>query len=196
MEKFVNLPAANWAKQQLSQPVRVEMRQFKVVLGICFAVLGLIAVPMALMFYGSAISMLINVGLTQSVIKGLVGGTVVLVVFVALVVGLLLFGRFSRAKFASVLSADGVKTQGGKTFAWSDLHYLDHKRIVTGPNRHQPAVSAVHSAILADVEKVTVEMVLANGKAVIPPLVIDQKNILGLLDGMPVQRRRDGAVVQ
>jgi hypothetical protein len=59
-------------------------------------------------------------------------------------------------------------------------------------NPQQLASSATHAAIMAGVEKVTVDMVFAGGKAVIPPLIIDQPRILGLLNSIPVQRR-DGS---
>jgi hypothetical protein len=63
-------------------------------------------------------------------------------------------------------------------------------------NPHQLAASATQVAIMAGVEKVTVNMVFAGGKAVIPPLIIDQPQILGLLNSIPVQRRENGTVKQ
>ena len=56
------------------------------------------------------------------------------------------------------------------------------------------ASSAAQAAVYAGHEKVQVNMVFANGTAVVPPLIVDQAQVLGLLSSMPVERRRDGKV--
>lgn len=194
MDKFINQPVVNWARQSLPQTVEVKLKEHKVLMGICIALLGLIFGGIALIFLATAVFSLKSKGWNPEVTRGLVGGIFFLGVFAAFGGGLLLLGKVTRRKFAKYLSSDGVETRGGEKFRWEDLHYLDYKQVNTQVNRQQLAVSATRAAILAGVEKVTVDLVFPNGKAVVPPLVQNQPEILGLLNSMPVQRRDDGKV--
>ena len=194
MNQTVNEPAVNWARQTLQQTVEVKIKEHKVLLVIAMALLVLIFGGIALAIYASAILSLRAKGWTSQVTGGLVGGTFFLVVLIAFIGGLFLLGKFTRKHFAKFLDTEGVRTRGGKSFRWADLHYLDYKKIDVKINAQQLAVSATHAAIMSGVEKVTVEMVFAGGKALIPPLIIAQQQILGLLNSIPVQRRENGTV--
>lgn len=196
MNQSVNEPAVNWARQYLPQPVEVKIKEHKVLLVIAMALLVLIFGGIALAIYASAILSFMAKGWTSQVTGGLVGGTFFLVMLIAFIGGLILLGKFTRKHFAKYLDADGVRTRGGKTFRWADLYYLDYKRMNVKINPHQLAASATQVALMAGVEKVTVNIVFAGGKAVIPPLIIDQRQILGLLNSIPFQRRENGTVKQ
>jgi hypothetical protein len=196
MNQPVNEPAINWARQNLQQPVEVKMKEHKVLLVIAMGLLVLIFGGIALAIYASAILSLMAKGWSSQVTGGLVGGTFFLVLLIAFVGGLFLLGKFSRKHFARFMDADGVRTRGGKTFLWADLYYLDYKRMNVKINPHQLAASATQVALMAGVEKVTVDMVFAGGKAIMPPLIIDQPQILDLLNSIPVQRRENGTVKQ
>jgi hypothetical protein len=196
MNQFVNEPAVNWARQTLPQTVEVKIKEHKILLGIAMGLLILIFGGIALAIYASAILSLMSKGWSSQVTGGLIGGTFFLVVLIVFVGGLFLLGKFTRKHFAKFLDGEGVRTRGGKSFRWADLHYLDYKKMNVRINPHQLAASATQAAIMAGVEKVTVNMVFAGGKAVIPPLIIDQPQILGLLNSIPVQRRENGTVKQ
>jgi hypothetical protein len=207
MNQFVNQPVINWASQYLREPVEIKVKDHKILLALCFAFLGLIFGGIALLFYVSAVSTLVTKGWSQQVAGPFIGGTFMLFVLVAIVGGVLLLGKVTRRNFARYISVDGVQTRNGQKYNWADLYYLDYRkvhnarvsvggaglagRVVTGA-----ASSAAQAAIFAGHEKVTVEMVFANGKAVVPPLIVDQAQILGLLSTMPVERRADGKVSQ
>jgi hypothetical protein len=125
------------------------------------------------------------------------GSAIYMAIFAALSFGIALLIRRPRRKFVREISSDGVVTRGGQRYGWADLHYLDYQKLNTRINAtttNQLAASATRSAILAGAEKVTVEMVFANGKAVVPPLITNQQQVLALLNSMPVQRRNDDAV--
>jgi hypothetical protein len=194
MDKFSNQLVINWARQSLPQTVEVKLKEHKVLMGICITLLGLIFGGIALLFLASAVVSLKNKGWNTEVTRGLVGGIFFLGVFAAFGGGLLLLGRVTRRKFARYLDSDGVETRGGHKFCWGDLQYIDYKKVNTQMDRNQLAVSATRAAILAGVEKVTVALVFAGGTAVVPPLIQNQPEILGLLNSIPVQRRDDGKV--
>jgi hypothetical protein len=176
--------------------VEVKIKEHKVLLVIAMGLLVVIFGGIALAIYASAILSLRAKGWTSQVTGGLVGGTFFLGVLTAFIGGLFLLGKFTRKHFAQFLDTEGVRTRGGKTFRWADLYYLDHKKMNVKINSDQLAASATQVALMAGVEKVTVDMVFADGKAVIPPLITDQSQILGLLNTIPVQRRENGSVQQ
>ena len=129
----------------------------------------------------------------------LIGGTFMLFVLVAIVGGLLLLRKLTRRNFARYISANGVQTRNGRKYDWADLYYLDYKKVrnarvayggagLAGLVVSHMATSAAQSALYAGHEKVTIALVFANGTAVVPPLIVDQPQILTLLNTMPVQR--------
>ncbi|HEY0427149.1 MAG TPA: hypothetical protein VGC76_05010 [Pyrinomonadaceae bacterium] len=200
MNQFINQPVVNWARQNLPQAVEVKLKGnslfARILLGFCFAFLALIFLGIPLLFFYSAITAFLANGWSQKVSGGLFGGTIFLVIFglFALVIFFLL--KFTRRKFAKFISSAGVETRGGQKYGWEKLHFLNYKKVNTKINSHQLAISMVRAAILAGVEKVTVEMVFENGTAVVPPLLENQPEILALLNSMPVQRRDEGTVRQ
>jgi hypothetical protein len=196
MNQFINQPVVNWARHSLPQTVEVKLKGnsliAKIVLGLCFGFLALVFVGIALMFFVSAIEGFLRRGWTQQETASLFVGVVFLVIFGALALGISLLAKFTRRKFARFISAAGVETRSGQRFKWENLHFLNYKNVDASIDRRQLAASATRAAILAGVEKVTVELVFANGTAVVPPLVENQPEILNLLNSMPVQRRDEG----
>jgi hypothetical protein len=192
VDNNINQRVVNWAQQNLRQPLEVKLKEHKVLIGICFAILVLIFGGLALIFFAVAVSSLRTNGWSPDVTKGVVGGLFFLAVLAVFCGGLLLLGKLTRKKFVKTISADGVRTRGGQNYRWEDLRFLDYKKVNTQVNRQQLAVSATRAAIMAGVEKVTVELVFVNGKAVVPPLVRNQAEILALLNTIPAERRNDG----
>jgi len=207
MNQFVNQPVINWACRYLQQPVEVKVKEHKVLLAICFVILTVIFGGIALMFYVNAASALVTRGWGQMVAAPLIGGTFMLFVLVAIVGGLLLLGKLTRRNFAKYMNGNGVETRSGRKYDWADLYYLDYKKVrnarvsiggagIAGHLVASVASSAAQAVVYAGQEKVMVNMVFANGKAIVPPLIYNQPEILGLLNSMPVQRRQDGRVAQ
>lgn len=200
MNQFVNEPVVNWARQNLTQAVEVKLKEsslgYKILLGFCFAFLALIFLGIPLLIYISAISTFLSEGWNSKVSGGLMGGTVFLGIFLVLTLGLFFLIKFTRRKFAKVFSSEGVETRNGQKLDWRDLYFLDYKKVHAQISPHNLAASATRAIILAGVEKVTVELVFANGKAVVPPLIQNQPEILSMLNSIPVQRRDNGNIRQ
>jgi hypothetical protein len=200
MNQFINQPVVNWARQNLPQTVEVKLKgnslSARILLGFCFAFLGLIFLGIPLLFFYSAITAFLAHGWNQKVSGGLLGGTIFLGLFGLFTLGIFFLLRFTRRKFAKYISSAEVETRGGQKFSWEKLHFLDYKKVIPQVNGRQFAANAVQAAMLAGVEKVTVEMVFENGKAVVPPLIQNQPEILALLNSMPAQRRDEGKVRQ
>jgi len=207
MDQFINQPVVNWAQQYLPQPVEVKLKEHKILVAVCFGILGLVFGGIALLFYVNAFSALVTRGFGQLFFGPFLAGTFFLIVFAALSGGLMLLKRITNRTFVKYMSANGVQTVNGRQYNWSGLYYLDYKKVrnarvsyggagLAGRVVSGLATSAAQSAIYAGHEKVTVELVFANGKALVPPLILDQPQILTLLNSMPVERRDEGTVRQ
>lgn len=200
MNEFINQPVVNWARQNLLQPVEVKLKGnsigYKILLGFCFAFLALIFLGIPALFYISAITTFLDKGWNEKVSGGLVGGTVFLAAFGIFTLVIFILMKFTRRKFARVLTSQGVETRGGQKLAWEKLHFLNYKKVSTKVSHNNFAANIASAAIMAGVEKVTVEMVFENGTAVVPPLIEQQPKILALLNSMPVPRRDEGKVRQ
>lgn len=199
MNQFINQPVVNWARQNLPQAVEVKLKGnslfARILLGFCFAFLGLIFLGIPLVFFYSALTAFLADGWSQKVSGGLLGGTIFLGLFGLFTLGIFFFLKFTRRKLAKFISSAGVETRGGEKFGWETLHFLNYKKVHTQVPG-QIGASAVRAAMFAGIEKVTVEMVFENGKAVVPPLLQNQPEILALLNSMPVQRQDEGKVRQ
>jgi hypothetical protein len=198
MNQYFGHPVVNWANQHLQPPVEIKLKGnsigYKILLGFCFAFLALVFLGIPLLFYISAITTFLDKGWNEKVSGALVGGTVFLAVAVMIFLAIFFLLMFTRRKFAKVLSLQGVETRGGQKFSWEKLQFLNYKQVVTQVNGRSFAANVAQAAMLAGVEKVTVEMVFENGKAVVPPLIERQPEILALLNSMPAERRDEGKI--
>ena len=199
MNQFINQPVVNWARQNLPQTVEVKLKGnssgYRILLGFCFAFIAFIVLAFPVMIYIRVIEAFINEGLNEKVAAGLFGGTLFLVIFGGPALGIFLLMRSIRRKVAETLDSEGVKTRGGRKFVWENLYFLNYKKVNTRVRRNV-AASVANAVMFAGVEKVTVEMIFGNGKAVVPPLLVNQPQILALLNSMPVQRRDEGTIRQ
>ena len=200
MNQYFGHPVINWANQNLQLPVEIKLKGtsigYKILLGFCFAFLALVFLGIPLLFYISAITTFVDKGWNQKVSGALVGGTVFLAVAVMIFLAIFFLLIFTRRKFAKVLSLQGVETRGGQKFVWEKLQFLNYKQVVTQVNGRSFAANVAQAAMLAGVEKVTVEMVFEDGKAVVPPLIEHQPEILALLNSIPAERRDEGKIRQ
>ena len=197
MNQFINQPVVNWVRQSLSQTVEVKLKvRFSIVFFFCFALFAIPFLSIPLWFYASAISVYLSEGWNLKVSLGLFGGTIFLVIFGALAFGTFFLMRLLRWSFVRFLSAEGVETFSGKRFGWQDLHFLNYKKVSTRVSGNNLEASIAVPALYAGIKKVIVDMIFANGKAVIPHFIENQPEILALLNSMPVQRRIEGKIIQ
>ena len=201
MNQFINQPVVNWARQNLPQTVEVKLKvRFKILFGVCFALLVLGFFDIPLLFYLSAISTFLSEGWNLKVFSGLFGGTIFLAIFGAFALGIFFMMRFIRRRFVRVLDAEGVETRGGQRFGWQDLYFLNYTK---GSTRLADRLAASNltfyfqnAVLYAGVKKIRVEMVFANGKAFISHYIQNQPQILALLNSMPAQQRVEGKIIQ
>lgn len=173
---FFNQPAVNWAKQNLPQPVRIKQR---------FSSRGARVFIYALLF---SVPVLIVAGMVFLKLSGgtqaswwsvfLCGGILLLPAFV-----IILLGALTRQKLVKSLDSQGVKSLMGSKFLWQNLYYVDH----VSKHTHFGGVRRV-------VKDNQLELVFADGKAIIPPLIENREQIWNLINSIPVQIRDDGTV--
>jgi len=172
--EFYNQPVVNWAKQNLPQPVEIKLR-FASRRARIFIYLLLYLVPILI------IAGLIARKLQEGEALGwmgvvLCGGVMLIPPSVIVLIGIL-----TQQKLVKSLDADGVKSSIGRRFLWQNLYYIDHvsKRI------NRPGRDLV-------IEDNQLELVFADGKAIIPPLIHDRERVWGLINSMPAQVKFDG----
>ena len=176
MNQFYNQPVVNWAKQNLVQSVEIKQR---------FASSGARILIYALLFI---IPVLIVAGFVFLKLQGkseaswwgvfLCGG--VLMIPPAVII---LLGALTRQKLVKSLDADGVRSSMGRRFLWQNFYYVDH----VSKHSHFGGVRRV-------VKDNQLELVFADGKAIIPPLIENREQIWNLINSMPAQVRDDGEV--
>lgn len=96
---------------------------------------------------------------------------------------IILVGIFTRQKFAKSLEVSGVKSSMGRKFLWENLYYIDHV------SKHT-RVGGV-SRVIKDNQ---LELVFADGKVIIPPLIQNRDNIWMLINSIPAQVKFDGEI--
>jgi hypothetical protein len=187
-----NRAAAEWARRNLFNPVEIKLRYHsaaaRMTVGIGYAILavGLLWLPCAILI--SAVYRLVTGGWSDAVSGGLVFGMILLVVLGGLLAAIVFLVTATRRKMALFLSAEGVETRGRQKYAWENLRCLEYKKASTRV-RGNLIASATQAALMAGVQKVTVELIFTDGKAVVPPLIANQPEILALLAGLPAARR-------
>lgn len=187
-----NQQVTEWAQKNLSKPVEVQLR-YKLMFSKILVVFGYVVLAVALLWlpcvflFGAAYNFLTK-GWSDTVAGGLVFGIVLTVFLGGLFLAVVFLPLLTRRKIAATLSAEGVETRGGQKYAWQDLNFLEYKKENTRVHGNL-AASLTKAALFAGVKKVSVELVFANGKAVIPPLISNQPEILGLLETIPAPWR-------
>ena len=89
-----------------------------------------------------------------------------------------------------VVHADGVTTRGGKEYRWENLQHLNYVRFHREMSRNV-LLRALSKFIFAGVENLKIEMVFTDGMATLAPLIEHQREMLDLMDTIPVRRRSE-----
>lgn len=192
MNQFINQPVVDWAKQSLPQSVEVKLRykslSSTIIVVFAYVVLavGLLWLPVAV-FYG-AVANFITKGWSAEVSGSFVCSGGLFLVLGGLSASSLFLPWMQRKKLVKFFHAEGVETRGGQKYRWENLYYLNYKKTNIGTRRNKAARATVSTMFLG-VENITVELVFENGTAVVPPLISNQPQILGILKMMPVERR-------
>ncbi len=174
---YHNEQVANWARQNITQPVTVRTL-FSSQLGKIFTYLLLFSVPAAFFILG-----IVAIALGAKDPSTRYGPFVfsVLLFFPCALIAVL--GAYVRRGFAKSLDADGVNGSFGTKHPWNKLYYVDHvsKRIRIGMVSRQ-------------VKDNQLVLVFERGKLIIPPMINDRAIIWELVNRIPVEVRDDGVV--
>lgn len=175
-EKFYNQPVVNWAKQNLNHPVEIRVK-FSSPVGKIFMYLLVYAVP--ILFFIAGVVMLLLVGFVREVYSLFAcAGVLVIPSSVILFAGIL-----TRQKFVKSLDAIGVKASMGRKYLWENLYYIDHVSKITRAGN-----------VSRKTEDNQLELVFADGKAIIPPMIDDREMIWSLVNSIPAQVKFDGEI--
>jgi hypothetical protein len=171
--EFYNQPVVEWARQNLQQPVEIRQR-FSSRWFRLFVYFVLFSIPVLIV---GALVFLKLQGRSEASWWGLFlcGGVLSLPPVIIVVTAALI-----RQKLVKSVDAEGVRSSLGRRFLWKDLYYVDH-------------VSKIYSGS-RKIEDNQLELVFAEGKAIIPPLIHNRAGIWNLINSMPVQVRDDGKV--
>lgn len=175
-QKFYNQPVVNWANQTLAQPVEIKLL-FASRWARLLVYALLLSIPLLII---ATFIFLKLTGGTDAQWGGifLCGGVMILPAIV-----IILLGASTRQKFVKALDTSGVKSSMGKRFLWENLYYVDHVSKITRVG-----------GVSRKTEDNQLELVFADGKAIIPPLIYDRERIWSLINSIPVQVKFDGEI--
>ena len=169
-----NQPVVHWAKQNLAHPLDIRLRSGKGARTLMYVLL--FSVPFLIVSCQSYLKL-------SGFAKGVSWWGIFLLGFVLLIPAgvIVLLGARTRETLVKSLDADGVSTTRGHRFLWENLRYVDHVSKTTR-----------EGGVTRKIEDNQLELVFADGKAIIPPLIEDRERIWALVNSMPAQVRDDG----
>jgi hypothetical protein len=196
-EQYLNRAATEWARLNLAREIEVELRgnswSARIILALAMLFLGVIFFGIPAILFVSAAAKFVAHGWGAEVSKPLRLGMFFLAGFGGLAVFLFFYVRTLRRELVRFLSADGVTTRGGKKYRWENLQYLNYVRFYREMSRNV-LLRAVSKFIFAGVENLKIEMVFTDGTTTLAPLVENQREMLDLLDTIPVRRKFKGKI--
>lgn len=194
-EQFLNQAAAEWARRNLAREIEIKLRgnswPTRVVVALALLFLGVIFFGIPVTLFISAAAGFFAHGWGAEVSKSLRLGIFFLAGFGGLAVFLFFYVRALRRKLVRLLSADGVTTRGGEKYRWENLRHLNYVRFPREMSR-KVLLRVVSKFIFAGVENLKIEMVFTDGAATLAPLIENQREMLDLMDTIPVRRKSDG----
>ena len=171
-----NQPIADWAKQNFPQRVEIKLSSAR----------GARTLMYVLLFSVSFLIVSCQSFLKLSgFAKGVSWWGIFLLGIVLLIPAgvIVLMGARTRQALVKSLDAEGVSIARGRRFRWADLSYVDHVSKTTR-----------EGGVTRKVEDNQLELVFADGKAIIPPLIEDRERTWELINTMPAEVRDDGRV--
>ena len=171
-----NHAVAHWAKQNVPHPVDIRLRSGKGARTLMYVLL--FSVPFLIVSCQSFLKL-------SGFAKGVSWWGILLMGVVLLIPAgvIILLGTRTRQTLVKSVDADGVSTARGRRFRWENLHYVDHVSKTTR-----------EGGVTRKIEDNQLELVFADGNAIIPPLIEDRERIWALINSIPAQVRDDGQV--
>jgi hypothetical protein len=197
-EQDLNQAAAEWARRNLARDVEFKLRgnswSARIVVALAMLFLGVIFFGIPAILFINAAAKFAAHGWDAEVSKSLRLGIFFLAGFGGLAVFLFFYVRGLRRKLVRFLSADGVTTRGGKQYRWENLQYLDYVPVYWKVSRNNVLFQELINLIFAGVEKLKIEMVFTDGTVTLAPLVENQREMLDLMNTIPVERKSNGKI--
>lgn len=176
-QQFYNQPVVNWAKQALAQPVEIKQRFSSRWAGIL--IYGAVYLFPVLVVIGAIVRKLTATYDPPGWRGVILCGGVILIPPTVIV----LLGTLTQQKLVKSLDAEGVRSSMGRRYLWQDLYCVDHV------SKHYRA-----GGVSQKIEDNQLELVFANGKTIVPPLIHNRERIWSLINSMPVEVRFDGEI--
>jgi hypothetical protein len=174
--EFYNQRVVNWAKQNLAQPLEIKLRfASRWARTLLYSLLYLLPV---LVIAGLIARKLTEGGDLNWMGVVLCGGVMLIPPSVIVLIGIV-----TQQKLVRSLDADGVKSSMGRRFLWQNLYFVDHISKTTRAG-----------GVTRKTEDNQLELVFAEGKAIIPPLIQDRERIWSLINSAPAQVKFDGEI--
>lgn len=175
-KEFYNQPVVNWAKHNLAaQPIEIKLL-FGSRWVMWLVYLLLYSIPLLIV----AASIFLKLTGGEGTWLGVVLCSGVMLAPPSLIV---LLGAITRQKFVKSLDAGGIRSSMGRRFLWENLYYVDHVSKITRVGN-----------VSRKIEDNQLELVFADGKAIIPPLIKDRQRIWDLINSIPAQVKFDGEI--
>ncbi|MEO7539619.1 MAG: hypothetical protein ABIV21_06305 [Pyrinomonadaceae bacterium] len=91
-----------------------------------------------------------------------------------------------RRHLVKIMDPSGVMTRGGAHYQWQDLKFVQYKEVRWSP---RGAAGITHQAMFSGSKRISIDLVFASGKAIIPPLIKDQDAVLAIMATIPAERK-------
>jgi hypothetical protein len=193
-EQNLNQAAADWARRNLAQEIEIKLRgnswSARIVVALAVLFLGVIFIAIPAILFINAAAKFVAHGWSAEASKPLRLGIFFLAGFGGLAIFLFFYVRGLRRKLVRLLRADGVTTRGGKEYRWENLQHLNYVSFYREMSRNV-LLRALSKFIFAGVEALKIEMVFTGGTATLAPLVENQRELIDLMDTIPVQRKSE-----
>jgi hypothetical protein len=181
---FSNQPVVNWARQNFADITEVKLKFNSPTAKIILA-LFIFCLPIALTIL--TVVQMVLVGYTSQTQALLVGSGFLFLLFAAVGAFALLIGSFSRRKIVRFFDAEGAETRNKTKYRWEDLQYLNYRKFHV--SRVNLLAALVQTIMFAGSSRVTIELIFSNGKAILPPLMLNQQETHALLGTIQLEHK-------
>lgn len=175
---------ANWATQNINGRTEVKLKYNSLAAKIILA-LFVFCLPIAATIYGIVMMILSGFTSQSRAIFALAGFLYVLFAFVGAFS--LLISYFTRRKIVRFIDAEGVETRNKTKYCWEELQYLNYRKFRNV--RGNLIAALIQSILFAGSDRIIIDLIFSNGKAIIAPLIFNQREINGLLGTIPAQHK-------
>jgi hypothetical protein len=183
--EFNNLQVMKWAEQNLSSPLQAQ-HKFDSAFGKIGGTIGLFIIPEIFLLIGLIFSVQWMLG--QTLVNPILFFTAAFFSAIPFLI-IWLTVHFQRKKLVAFLDCEGVEKRNGDRQSWKDLYQVNYSQTrnarVVGNPLAMLLASIIVEIMFAGNDRTQIELVFANGKVTIPPLISNQSEIVTLFETIP-----------